>query len=301
MRRGLDHQRRHRLLEPLRLPPRLELLRLPESRCLAGRVLHERERLQLGRAPPSSARSPSRSTAPRCSPALPATHYRAPTGLTHPGADAILPADLDGSNMPPAGAPNSFLELGTRHQHLPAVSLPRRLRRPRRTRPSRCSPTSAPAGFTRSAGTALRPAGRHGSPVSRRARRPLMFRARLPQLRRRHESLVGNISVLHAGMAGIRWFEITNVDLRHRRRVVQQSTYQPDTTWRWMGSAAMDQCRRHRARLQRLQRLDQPGDPVRRPPGERSAEHARRRARPRLPGHREPDAARATAGATTAT
>ena len=40
-------------------------------------------------------------------------------------------------------------------------------------------------------------------------------------------------------MAGIRWFELRNVT-NGPVTVFQQSTYQPDTTWRWMGSAAMD-------------------------------------------------------------
>ena len=41
------------------------------------------------------------------------------------------------------------------------------------------------------------------------------------------------------GVAGMRWFELRNVT-SGPVTVYQQSTYQPDTTWRWMGSAAMD-------------------------------------------------------------
>ena len=67
----------------------------------------------------------------------------------------------------------------------------------------------------------------------------LMFRARLSQLRRRHEALVGNYTVSSGGVAGIRWFELRNVTTGPVT-VFQESTYQPDTTWRWMGSAAMD-------------------------------------------------------------
>ena len=66
-----------------------------------------------------------------------------------------------------------------------------------------------------------------------------MFRARLPQLRSDHEALVGNQSVSSGGRRRIRWYEINNAT-SGRRAFVQQSTYQPDTTWRWMGSAAMD-------------------------------------------------------------
>jgi len=54
-----------------------------------------------------------------------------------------------------------------------------------------------------------------------------------------HESVVGNYSVSAGGVAGVRWFELRNVTAGPVT-VFQESTYQPDTTWRWMGSAAMD-------------------------------------------------------------
>ena len=51
--------------------------------------------------------------------------------------------------------------------------------------------------------------------------------------------MVGNFTVSSGGVAGIRWFELRNVTAGPVT-VFQESTYQPDTTWRWMGSAAMD-------------------------------------------------------------
>src|SRR5438445_12399582 len=54
-----------------------------------------------------------------------------------------------------------------------------------------------------------------------------------------HEAVVGNYTVSSGGVAAIRWFELRNVT-SGPVTVYQQSTYQPDTTWRWMGSAAMD-------------------------------------------------------------
>jgi hypothetical protein len=54
-----------------------------------------------------------------------------------------------------------------------------------------------------------------------------------------HESVVGNYTVSAGGVAGVRWFELRNVTAGPVS-VFQESTYQPDTTWRWMGSAAMD-------------------------------------------------------------
>jgi hypothetical protein len=54
------------------------------------------------------------------------------------------------------------------------------------------------------------------------------------------ESLVANFTVSSGGVAGIRWFELKN-PTNGPLTVKQESTYQPDTTWRWMGSVAMDQ------------------------------------------------------------
>jgi uncharacterized repeat protein (TIGR01451 family) len=48
------------------------------------------------------------------------------------------------------------------------------------------------------------------------------------------------MSVSSGGVAGIRWYELNHAT-SGAPSFVQQSTYQPaDTTWRWMGSAAMD-------------------------------------------------------------
>jgi hypothetical protein len=55
-----------------------------------------------------------------------------------------------------------------------------------------------------------------------------------------HEALVGNQTVSSNGVAGIRWYEINHAT-SGTPAFTQQSAYQPDTTWRWMGSAAMDE------------------------------------------------------------
>src|ERR1044072_9519587 len=54
-----------------------------------------------------------------------------------------------------------------------------------------------------------------------------------------HEALVGNQTVSSNGVGGIRWYEINNAT-SGAPAFTQQSTYQPHTTWRWMGSAEMD-------------------------------------------------------------
>jgi hypothetical protein len=56
--------------------------------------------------------------------------------------------------------------------------------------------------------------------------------------------LLVNHSVASGGVSGIRWYELTNATgqtLASANPVVrQQGTFQPDATYRWMGSAAMD-------------------------------------------------------------
>jgi len=54
-----------------------------------------------------------------------------------------------------------------------------------------------------------------------------------------HESLVVNHSVAVSGSGGVRWYEIQNPS--GTPTVAQQGTFAPDSTYRWMGSVAMDQ------------------------------------------------------------
>jgi len=53
-----------------------------------------------------------------------------------------------------------------------------------------------------------------------------------------HERVVINHSVDSGGRVGIRWYEL--LDLSSAVKVNQQGTFAPDTTHRWMASAAMD-------------------------------------------------------------
>src|SRR5207237_7950032 len=54
-----------------------------------------------------------------------------------------------------------------------------------------------------------------------------------------HESLVVNHSVTAGSSVGVRWYEIRSPNATPT--VFQQGTYAPDSTFRWMGSIAMDQ------------------------------------------------------------
>ena len=167
---------------------------------------------------------------------LPATFIT--PGITNGSSEpTYLPADLDGSTLPPAGAPATFVQWpGTGsykifHFHVDF------------TTPANSSLTvfanPAAAGFTQ-----LCPLTRSCVPQSGTTSRldaigdRLMFRVAYRNFGT-HESVVGNYTVSSGSVAGVRWFELRNVT-NGPVTVNQQSTYQPDSIWRWLGSAAMD-------------------------------------------------------------
>jgi hypothetical protein len=158
------------------------------------------------------------------------------TGITGgPGEEVYLPADLDGSNLPPPGAPASFVEFPgggsfrVFHFHVDFAS------------PLNSTFTlfgsPASAGFTvRSGGVPQLGTTSTLDPIGDR----LMFRVATRFFADGHESAVGNFTVNSNNVASVRWFELRNTTAGPVT-LFQQGTYQPDTTHRWMGSAAMDQ------------------------------------------------------------
>jgi len=161
------------------------------------------------------------------------------TGLLSASEDPILPADLDGSVVPPLNAPETFVEYPGNntykvyHFHTdwttPANSTFTQFAAP------------AAAGFStlcpNSRACVPQLGGTGGNALDGIGDR-LMFRLAYRNFGD-HESVVGNYTVNSSGVAGIRWFELRGVTAGPVA-VFQESTYQPDTTWRWMGSAAMD-------------------------------------------------------------
>jgi hypothetical protein len=151
--------------------------------------------------------------------------------------DPILPADVDGSTAPPANAPETFVRwpgagaYQTYHYHVDWVAPGSS------TFATFASP--AAAGFTQLCAITRSCVPQLGttSKLDALADR-LMFRLAYRNFGD-HESVVGNYTVSSGGVAGIRWFELRNVT-SGPETVYQESTYQPDSTWRWMGSAAMD-------------------------------------------------------------
>src|SRR5215467_6832607 len=165
------------------------------------------------------------------------------TGITGGSSEEVyLPADLDGPTLPPTGAPSTFVgfpgqatspNYTTYHFHVDFVT------------PANSTfttfATPAAAGFT-----ALCPSTRACVPENGVTSSNyldgigdrLMFRLGYRNFGD-HESVVGNYTVSSGGVAAVRWFELRNVT-SGPVTVFQQRTYQPDSTWRWMGSAAMD-------------------------------------------------------------
>ena len=168
----------------------------------------------------------------------PAT-FISPAGPLGGSVSPFLPADLDGSTLPPAGAPNSFVgfpgggQYTTYHFHVDFATPTNS------TFTTFAAPTAA--GFTSLCPTTRSCVPELGVTSSNKLDGigdRLMFRLAYRNFGD-HESVVGNYTVSAGGVAGVRWFELRGVTAGPVT-VFQESTYQPDTTWRWMGSAAMD-------------------------------------------------------------
>jgi hypothetical protein len=147
----------------------------------------------------------------------------------------LLPADLDGDALPPAGAPGVFVE--TPDTTYPIYHLHADFVTPTNSTFALFESPAA-AGYT-----ALCPGNRSCVPQSGGEGLDgigdrLMFRLAYRNFGD-HESLIGNFTVKSSNVAGIRWFELRNV-ITGPADVYQESTYQPDSDWRWLGSVAMD-------------------------------------------------------------
>jgi hypothetical protein len=156
----------------------------------------------------------------------------------------VLPSDLDGSNLPPAGSPGYFLRFSTNALQYWKLTF-------NQTTPS----ASTLTGPTTLTVASFSPACGGGTCVPQPGTRQqldslgdrLMYRLAYRKLASGTESLVVNHSVnVTAGSGrkvaatqGVRWYEL-RVDSSRNLSVFQQGTFAPDTSSRWMGSLAMD-------------------------------------------------------------
>lgn len=149
----------------------------------------------------------------------------------------LLPSDMDGTLQPTAGEPNFFVAYDVNALFLWKFHVDF-------TTPANSTfagPTSIPvAAFSAACsggGTCIPQAGTTNQLDSLADR--LMYRLQYRKFADGHESLVVNHAVTAGSSVGERWYEIRSPN--GTPTVYQQSTYAPDSSYRWMGSVAMDQ------------------------------------------------------------
>ena len=151
----------------------------------------------------------------------------------------VLPADLDGATAPPAGSPNYMLNFTSNSLNLWKFHVDWA----NSANTSLSGPINIPVAAFATAcrgGTCIPQYGTRQKLDSLGDR--LMFRLAYRNFGD-HESLVVNHSVQvgtkhNNPYTGVRWYEIRNP--AGSPVVYQQSTFSPDTSFRWMGSVAMD-------------------------------------------------------------
>jgi hypothetical protein len=147
----------------------------------------------------------------------------------------LLPSDLDGATPPPSGSPDFFVNFGTNSLNLWKFT-------PNFVTPSTSTftgPTNIPVDAFSAAcngGTCI-PQSETTQQLDSLADR-LMYRLAYRNFGD-HESLVVNHAVTAGISVGERWYEIRSPN--GTPAIYQQSTFAPDSNFRWMGSAAMDQ------------------------------------------------------------
>ena len=154
-------------------------------------------------------------------------------------AHSIEPADIEGTTLPPAGSANPMLTIGT--SSLGAM----------RYKVNWATGTATLTGPTTVAGVSFSRACGGGTCIPQPGTSQLLdslgdrlnYRLSYRNFGTR-ESMVINHPVATGGTSGIRWYELRNAagqTLGSAAPVVfQQGTFSPDSTYRWMGSAAMD-------------------------------------------------------------
>ncbi len=148
---------------------------------------------------------------------------------------SFLPSDLDGSTPPANGAPGYFLTYET--TTLRIWTLAPNFANPASSVLTQVSPDIAVAAFSQlcGGGTCVPQLGTNQQ-LDSLADRP-MYRLAYRNFGD-HQTMVVN----HSVTSGVRWYELRSaVSPSAAFSLFQQGTYAPDSTIRWMGSAAMDQ------------------------------------------------------------
>jgi hypothetical protein len=158
----------------------------------------------------------------------------------HPSTvSSLLPADLDGSTLPPAGSPNYFVSLAD-STHLNFFRFHVDFSNPANPTGTFSGPTLVSVApyseiCARATTVSCIPQPQPGEKVDGLADR-VMFRLAYRNFGD-HESLVVNHTVKGGELAGVRWYEIRNPAAPF---VYQQSTVVDPNVDYWLGSIAMD-------------------------------------------------------------
>jgi hypothetical protein len=167
---------------------------------------------------------------------LPATQQCFNVGTGYGG---LLPSDLDGSTRPPAGSPDFILNYGTNRLNLWKFHVDWS----NSANTTLTGPTAiSVASFTRACPTSGSCVPQPGTTQQLDSLADRLMSRLAYRNFGDHESLVVNHSVgtgfLGLGASAVRWYEIRSPN--GTPTVYQQGTYAPDSTYRWMGSIAMD-------------------------------------------------------------
>jgi hypothetical protein len=149
----------------------------------------------------------------------------------------LLPADLDGARLPPAGAPNYLLALGATANTLAFWKFHVDWTTPANTTFTGPTTLNTAAYSEACAGGTCIPQSGTTQKLDSLADR-LMYRLAYRNFAD-HEALVVNHAITAGSSTGIRWYEVRVAG--GTPSIFQQGTYAPDTAYRWMGSIALDQ------------------------------------------------------------
>jgi hypothetical protein len=147
----------------------------------------------------------------------------------------LLPSDVDGTTAPPAGSPNYMAYFGTNNLNLFKFHVD--FATPSNSTFTGPTVINVAAFSPLCGGGTCVPQPSVTQQLDSLADR-LMYRLAYRNFGT-HESLVVNHSVVAGSSGGVRWYEIQNPG--GTPVVAQQSTFAPDSSYRWMGSIAMDQ------------------------------------------------------------
>jgi len=151
---------------------------------------------------------------------------------------SLLPSDLDGANPPPVGSPDYFLNFDANDQSLDIWQFHVDWTTP--TNSTFTGPTNIPvAAFTPACAAACIPQEGTKQQLNGLGDR-VMYRLAYRHFAD-HESLLVNHTVdtgTSSSNTGVRWYELQKTTSTFG--LYQQGTYAPDSSYRWMGSIAMD-------------------------------------------------------------